>query len=280
MKRAKRTLILLGLALAGCGGTVAAPTATPQTVEVRLLATTSTYPLLEEVASAYVRPGTLLAVNGTRGNWESVYARLLAGEVPFALTTYVPVDSGLWAAPIGMDGIAIIVHRTNPIAALTPDELRLLFQGRVTTWSDLGGPDVPVQVVSREAGDDTRLALEAQVMGQQNITLGARLALSGQTMIDVVAGLPGAVGYVSMAFLDRATRGGVRAVPVRPTPGAAPVAPTRDTVSAGTYPLRAPLLIVGLAPPTGDSLYRDWFAWMQSEAGQRIIGRWYGTVSP
>ncbi len=279
MKRAKRTLIILGLALAGCGGAVATPTATPQTVEVRLLATTTTYPLLEEVASAYVRPGTLLAVNGTRGNWDSVYTRLRAGEIPFALTTYIPPDSGLWAAPIGMDGIVIIVHHTNTIAGLTPDELRLLFQGRVTTWSALGGPDLSVQVVSREAGDDTRLALEAQVMGTQHITLGARLALSSQTMIDIVAGLPGAVGYVSMATLARAASGGVRAVPLATTDATPPISASPDTVTSGTYPLRTPLLIVGLAPPSENSLYRDWFAWMQSDAGQRVIGRWYGALA-
>ncbi len=61
----------------------------------------------------------LLAVSSAVANWTTVYERLLAGDVPFALTTYLPTDAALWAAPIGQDGIAVIVHATNPVPALT-----------------------------------------------------------------------------------------------------------------------------------------------------------------
>jgi len=192
------------------------------------------------------------------------------------LTTYLPPSVHLWAAPIGQDGIAIIIHRMNTIPALTVEQVRTLFQGRVTRWSQIGGPDLPVTVVSREAGADTRLAFDALVMGDRRITPGARLALSSQSMVEIVSSEPGAVGYVSMAFLNEQ----VRSVPVAPGAGMPPVPLTPETVSTGAYPLHTPILVVGPNPPAEDSIYRDWFAWMQSVAGQAVVGQRYGTLSP
>lgn len=276
MKQAKRTLVILTLALTSCRGPVGSPTATPQTVEVRILATTSTYPLLQDAIAAFPHPGMLLAVDSAAANWRTVYERLLAGEVPFALTSYLPPGTSLWAAAVGQDGIAIVVHSTNPVARLTLDDLRLIFEGRSADWSVLGGPDLPVRVVSREDGADTRLAFEALVMQGQPTTLAARLALSSQSVVEIVSSDPAAIGYVSMAFLD----GQVRAVPLEPAPGQPPVAPTREAVSAGTYPLRAPLLVVGVEPPAEGTIYRQWFGWLQSSAGQQVVGRRYGTLQP
>jgi phosphate transport system substrate-binding protein len=252
------------------------PTATPQTVSVRILATTTTYSLLRDLAGAYQVPGTLLAVNSAEGSWNTIYTRLLAGEAPFALTTYLPPDANLWAAPVGQDGIAVIVHAANPVPSLTAEDLRLIFQGRIVAWTEVGGPDLPVTVVSREDGADTRLVFEALVMGQRRTTLTARLALSSASMVDLVATDPGAIGYVSMAQVDDR----VRVVPVAAQAGDPPLRPTVESVSANTYPLRAPILLVGPEPPDQDSVYRDWFAWMQSDAGQAIVGRRHGALRP
>lgn len=276
MRRAKRTIVILSLALAGCSGPVASPTVTPVTLHLRILATTATSPLLDDLVAAYQRPGALLMVSSAAASWETVLNRLLAGEVPYALTTYLPADAGLWAAPVGYDGIAIVVHRSNLVPALTADDLRRLFQGQIAAWSELGGPDLPVVVVSRDAGADTRLVFEALVMGGRRTTAGARLALSSQSVIDIVSRTPGAVGYTSMALADER----VRTVPLIAEEGAEPVTLTAETVSGGTYPLRAPLLVVGLAPPAEDSVYRDWFAWMQSEAGQAVVAQRYAALQP
>lgn len=274
MKRAKRTIVILGLALASCRGPMVTPTATPQTLSVRILATTTTYSLLQNLAAGYSRPNILLATNSAAANWETVFGQLLAGNVPFALTTYVPSDANLWVAPIGYDGLAIVVDTTNPIAALTFDDLRAIYQGRINNWSELGGPDLPVTVVSRESGADTRLILDALVMEDRRTTLGARLALSGQSVLEIVGSTPGAIGYVSMAQVDHR----VRAVPIAAQAGDPPVVPSPETVGAGQYPLHSTILVVGLQPPEDGSIYRDWFAWMQSEAGQAIVRQQYAPL--
>jgi phosphate transport system substrate-binding protein len=275
MRRAKHTIIILGLALASCRGPMAVPTATPQTYTVHILATTATYPLLQDLAAGYNRPGTLLAVNSAVVDWATIYNRLLAGEVPFALTTYIPANANLWAAPIAQDGIAIIAHIANPVPALSVEDLRLIFKGQITAWAAIGGDEQPVTVVSRESGADTRLAFEALVMNRQPVTLNARLALSSESMVEIVAETPGAIGYVSMSWTAADSR--VRVVPVWAASGIAQL-PTPETVSANAYPLRTPVLIVGLEAPAPDTIYYDWFAWMQSDPGQQIVAQHYGTL--
>ncbi|NLX10514.1 MAG: hypothetical protein GXY36_12735 [Chloroflexi bacterium] len=275
MKRAKRTIVILSLALASCRAPVYSPTATPQILSVRMLATTTTYPLLHDLAEAYILPGAVLALSSGEVNWDTAYGRLAAGDAPYALTIYVPQDVPLWAAPLGQDGLVIIVHPANPIQSLTTAELRRLFQGQVANWSELGGPDLPVTVVSRESGADTRLVFQALVMEDRRTTLGARMALSGQSVIELVSSLPGAVGYASLGQIDGRR---VRAVAVSREVGDEPVPASQETVQANLYPLRMPIMIVGRQPPEAGSIYYAWFAWMQSEAGQAIIGQHYARL--
>jgi phosphate transport system substrate-binding protein len=274
MRQAKRTIVILTLALASCRGPDYAPTVTPQTVSVHVLATTTTYPLLQDLAAGYHRPGVLLAVYSATASWQTLYARLLAGDVPFVMTTYLPSGVNLWAAPVGQDGIAIIVQIENPIPSLTADELRSIFQGRTTNWAEIGGPDLPVTVIAQDPGADTSLIFQQLVLGDRRTTPNALLALSSQRTVEIVASTPGAIGYVSMSQADAR----VRVVPVAAVEGDTPLLPTPETVSANQYPLRAPILMVGLDPPDEDSVYRDWFAWMQGSDGQEIVGRRYGAL--
>jgi phosphate transport system substrate-binding protein len=277
MKRAKRTIVIIGLALASCSGPVYVPTNTPTVLSVRVLATTTTYPLLQDLAAGYKRPDVLLAVQTAALNWEAVYTQLVTGQYPFALTTFVPANTRLWAAPLGHDGIAIIVNTANSVPALTVEQLRLIFQGRVTRWIDIGGPDLPITVISREPGADIRLAFDALVMQGRPVLLASQLALSSQSVINLVSRAPGAVGYVSLSRLEPH----IRAVPLVAGPDDQPVTIAVETVRDGTYPLRSPLFVAGAAPPAEDSPYRDWFAWMQHGEGQTIIERWQrGLLDP
>ncbi len=274
MKGAKRTLVILGLALASCRGPIFTPTVTPQVVHVRLWATTAAAPLLQDALAAYRPAHTLPVVESVVPNWATVQQRLLEGDVPFALTGYVSSAGSLWVAPLGWDGIAVVVHTSNDVPALTLAQLRRLFQGQIQSWDEVGGPSLAVTVVSREKGSGTRHNFEAQVMGEARITWGARLALSSEDMLAIVRNTPGAVGYVSMAYVDE----GVRAVPLQRSAADAPLLPTPQAVSNGTYPLRAPLWIVGVRPPEPNSFYYDWFAWLQSAEGQRVVAQRYAPL--
>lgn len=279
MRQTKRTLVILGLALASCRGPITLPaTLTPQTVSVRIMATTATAPLLNEFVTGYEVPGTLLVVDRTVANWQTIQARLAAGDVPYALTTYVSPDGAWWIAPVGYDGIVVIVHPTTVVPVLTLTDLQLVMSGQLVDWAAVGGTAGPVTVVSREAGSATRLAFEAQVMAGETPALQARLALSSAQMVDLVANTPGAIGYVSMGWLGDAA-GRVAVVPLSPAPGAPGVVPSPAAVSDGSYPLRTGVMIAGTAPPEPNSVFWQWFTWMQSDAGQAVVTRRFSGLS-
>ncbi|MCZ2095394.1 MAG: substrate-binding domain-containing protein [Anaerolineae bacterium] len=274
MKRAKRTIVILSLALAGCRGAITPPAATPQVFSLHMLATPATAPLLQELAAEYAPRGALISLRTVTLSGDAIAPQLRGGQAPYALVS-AGAAAGLWAAPIGYDGIAVIVPADLLIDGLTVEQVRRLFLGRIATWDQAGGPALPVTVIAQEPGSDVSQAFQTQVMNGQRITLAARLALSSASMVELVARTPGAVGYVSMAALGE----GVRAVPLG-VEGGAPVTLSSASVSSGAYPLRAPIVIAGLSAPDQASAFHAWFAWMQSAEGQAVVARHYASLQP
>jgi phosphate transport system substrate-binding protein len=277
MRHARRALMIVAAsALVSCGGPPN-PATTPtlneallNTDAIRIYATTSTLPLVNDLTNGYGGFNTELQLSfETRsGNYRTMLERLLNGEMPYFVSNHLPADSPLWGVPIGQDGIAVIVHPQNTLPGLTLDQLRAIFQGQVNNWMDVGGADLPMTVITRENGSGTRAEFEDQVMGSRPTTGRALIAPSSAAMIASVAETPGAVGYVSLAYVEPR---------VRPL-ALNGVVPVSSSISASSYPLRTMLFVVGLEEPHG--MYRNFIGWIQSPAGQAIVARQYGVLLP
>jgi hypothetical protein len=277
-RKTKRTLVVMTLALASCRGPMQAPTATPEVVPLYFVTSHTTDALLRNLAATYTRENSLVAIIDQTANGVSVSAALDATDpnAPplYALTTYLPDSTHLWAAPLGQDGIAIVVHPRIPLSYLSADELRKIFTGAVENWSEIEGPDVPITVVSPDAQTDTRRVFEKLVLGQRQITYNAILALTDRAMLDVVASTPGAIGYISMGLVTAQ----VRVMPVVGDEDDTPVLPTPQTVADEIYPLRTPLLIVGTKPPEPGDGYYEFIVWAQQRQGQQVIAETYAPL--
>ncbi|MBL1134028.1 MAG: hypothetical protein HND46_01825 [Chloroflexi bacterium] len=277
-RKTKRTLVVVTLALASCRAPMQAPTSTPEVVPLYFVTSSSTDSLLRSLAATYTRENSLVAIVDQAANGTSIAVALdptQSSDPPlYALTTYLPNLDHLWAAPLGQDGIAIVVHPRLNIPQLSADDLRQIFTGVVENWLELGGPDLAITVVSRDAESDTRRVFEQLVLGQRQITYNALLALTDSAMLDVVAQIPGAIGFMSMALVS----GQVRVLPLVGEVGDTPVLPTPLTVAEGTYPLRTPLLIVGSKPPEPGDGYYEFIVWAQQRQAQQIIGERYAPL--
>ena len=64
---------------------------------------------------------------------------------------------------VALDGIAIIVNKDSKVADLTVDQLKQMFTGEITNWSEVGGDDGEIVLVGREAGSGTRDGFESIV---------------------------------------------------------------------------------------------------------------------
>ncbi|MCC7450085.1 MAG: substrate-binding domain-containing protein [Anaerolineae bacterium] len=268
IRKVKRTIVILSLALASCRSP-APVSPTPEVIPLRMLTDNATMPLFSDLASSY-RPSRILITWDARSSEvNTVLDWLRADEAPYVMLDYQPdFSSDLWVTPIAQDGIAIVVHPSNPAASLTAAQLRAVLQGQVANWKDLGGADIPLTVVARNDSSSTARLIQSMVLGDRRTTRAARLATTSQAVIDLVGADVGAIGYVSMGYLST----GVKALALDN------VLPTPDAVTAHQYPLRTPIVIAGIHAP-GNDVYREFFAWIQSPEGQTVVRRRYGGLA-
>jgi phosphate transport system substrate-binding protein len=262
LRQVKRSLAIVAFTLVSCSSQVL-PAHTPAipTTALRLYTTTATLPLMQELTSVYSLSHPNLVFDTLSGDYEALLDRVMRLEAPYFITNHLPIDSPLLGYPIGQDGIAVIVHPDNSVTGLTLEQVRWIYSGQISNWREVGGADLAIEVISREDGSGTRAEFESQVVGERQTTLLARVAPSSAAMVESVASLNNAIGYVSMSYLDAT----VRALAVD---GALP---TIDAVYSNTYPLRSIIYVAGLEEPQDD--YRAFIGWIQSPQGQTVVGR-------
>lgn len=202
------------------------------------------------------------------------------GRVDLAASTLLYEDSqvpgGLTRVPIGLDGIAVIVHASNPITGLTLLQLRDLYNGRALEWTAVGGEEGEVLLVSREDGSGTRALFEERVMGEDRVALTAVVMPTSKDVIAYVATRPETIGYVSQAYAravastvlgDPAYRERIRILEIEE------MLPDGDTIGTQTYHLSRPLFLVRRANQRGWP--QQFIDFVLSPAGQRIVARYH-----
>lgn len=272
-KHVRYGVILLSLLLltAGCQPGELRTTPTPTIIQLDWYVTSATTALAQELLPRYVRQDDFFLIDIHESTWLGLQQSLAADPTAFGLTTYMEDDSDLWAAQIGSDGIAVITDQQLNVPRLTATQLRGIFTGRITNWREVGGDNIPITVVSLPPEEDSARAFQRMVLGERGVTLGARLAPTSAAVLDMVATIRGAVGYVSFALVDQR----VRVIPLAATDATPPVAPSLFTIANESYPLRTPLLLVGQAPPPRQSIVYQFFVWLQQGDGQQVVGRRY-----
>ncbi len=176
--------------------------------------------------------------------------------------------SGIQETVIAYDGIAIILHPSNTVTDLTKDQVKDIFEGKITNWKEVGGNDKELVVVTREAGSGTRAAFEEilKLMDENKASTITEVALVGDgtgTIMKTVATKEASIGYVSEGYLDDT----VRAVKIEGIPC------TVENVKSGQYPISRPLILV--SQPSIKPEAQAVIDFILSNDGQAIIGEKY-----
>ena len=95
---------------------------------------------------------------------------------------------------IALDGIAIIVNNASKVEDLTVDQLKQMFTGEITNWSEVGGDDGEIVLIGREAGSGTRDGFESIVDVKDSCKYAQELTATG-AVISAVEANPLAIGY-------------------------------------------------------------------------------------
>jgi phosphate transport system substrate-binding protein len=162
---------------------------------------------------------------------------------------------------ISMDGVCIIVHPSNPIKALTVEQVRSIFTGKVANWKDLGGADMEIVAISRDTSSGTYEAFDHFVMNKEKMFDKVQYVQTNPEAHSRAAQTKGAVAYVGLGFLDKE----VKALEI------GGVSPSRKTIATGQYPLSRPLFLFTNGYPQLNTLPYAFCTFYLTEKGQNII---------
>ena len=179
------------------------------------------------------------------------YTQAVTGSKPF-----LPV-----AHAIAMDGVCVIVYPSNPVKALTREQVRAIYNGKITNWKDLGGPNMGIVPISRDTSSGTYETFEGLVMNKEKMASNVEYVNSNPQAHSRVKSTPGAIGYVGLGFLDS----NVRALEIDG------VMPTRSSIAKGVYPVSRPLFLFTNGYPELGSLLYEFCTFYLTEQGQEII---------
>lgn len=300
MRRIWITLLLLvALVATGCGKTsvptntlaavptnttAAAATDTPAATglsgKIQVAGSTTVQPLAEELAAAFMakNPDVTIEIQGggssvgvTSAGEGTVDMGSASREIKSSEMDKFP---NLQVHTIAYDGIAIVTHPDVNLGSLTVEQIRSIFAGEITNYSEVGGPDGAIVVVSREEGSGTRAAFEELVMiykeGDESKTKPiferALLQQSNGQVRTTVATTPNAIAYLSFGFLDESVK----------TVAVDDVEPTVDNVKNDSYPIYRPLNLLTNGDP--NELSQAFLDFILGDEGQAIVGEDYITV--
>ncbi len=178
-------------------------------------------------------------------------------------------EQDLFAFTIARDGVCVIVHRDNPVAALSDEQIIAIYSGRIDNWKAVGGADAEITVINKAEGRST-LELFLDHFQLQNRDIQADIVIGDNEQgIKTVAGNMHAIGYVSIGTAQYDADQGV-AIKLLPLMG---VAASIENVRAGDFPLARPLNLVTKSEPRG--LIQQFLAFARSAEAQGIIKEQY-----
>jgi phosphate transport system substrate-binding protein len=165
---------------------------------------------------------------------------------------------------LALDGIAVIVHRNNPLRTLDRATLRAVFTGEITDWAQLGAPAGPIHVLARDHNSGTFDTFKALVLGKAELRAGTPRYEDSVALADAVAADPDAIGFIGLPYI-RATK----ALAIGDA-GAPAMLPTSFTITTEGY-LLARRLYLYVPAQSRSPLATDLVSFALSAAGQDVV---------
>ena len=166
---------------------------------------------------------------------------------------------GLVSFPFAIDGVALAVHPSNPVKALTKEQVVAIYTGKVTDWKELGGEPGAIDVYGREDGSGTRETFQGKLMGKVDQSPSVNTVNSNGAMKTAIAQDARAIGYVGIGHLDASVAGVAIDGHV----------PSQENAAKGEYPVVRDLFMNTKGEPTG--LTAAFVDYIYSEPGAKII---------
>jgi phosphate transport system substrate-binding protein len=162
------------------------------------------------------------------------------------------------------DGIAIYVHESNKVPALTLKQLDDIFTGKVADWKEVGGTPGPIVMYGRENSSGTYEFFKEHVLKKKDFASVVQVLPGTAAIVNAVAKDPKSIGYGGLSYAK-----GVRLVPVKKDEGSAAIMPTEQTVIKHEYPIWRYLYMYTVADKDKGAVaqFIDWC----TKDGQKLV---------
>lgn len=231
-------------------------------VSLQLVGSTSVQPIAEELAQEYMakNQGVQIAVQGGGSGAGVKAATEGTADIGTCSRELKEEEKGIHETVIAKDGIAIVVNKENTIDNLSFEQLQKIYTDEYTNWNQVGGPDMKIVVVNREAGSGTRGAFEEIVLHKLENTNKCLVQASTGAVQQTLAVTKEAIGYISLGSLDKEA---VKAITIDG------IECSSETILAGDYKVQRPFLMLTKEEPTG--MTKAFLDWITGPEGQKLV---------
>lgn len=257
-------VIVASSLIIGCGSSDTTMSKKVNDTTIAISGSTSVGPLVELEEEEFEANNQDVTIEINQTGSSSGIKDTISGTTEIGMSSRELTDEeskNLKEVTIAVDGIGVVVNKNNPVKNLTLEQIKDIFTGKITNWSEVGGEDKEIVVASREEGSGTRTAFQEILNYSTEDTVKNAIVnnSTGATKV-MVEENDNAIGYMSIGYIDDS----IASVNVDG------VEATADNVKSGEYKIQRPFLLVykeGALSEEG----QEFIDFILSDKGQAIV---------
>ncbi len=164
---------------------------------------------------------------------------------------------------VALDGIAIYLHKKNPVKTLSLAQLKGIYTEAITNWKEVGGNDHQIILYGRENNSGTYAFFKKRALQKEDYAARTQTLPGTAAVVNAVAQDENGIGYGGIAWAR-----GVKFAAVSESDTTPAILPSVETVSNGTYPISRDLYWFFSERPTGE--VKKLLNWCLSPEGQKL----------
>lgn len=175
---------------------------------------------------------------------------------------------------VALDALVVVVHPSNPVKDLSVAQLKAIFTGAVTNWSQVGGPSQPIVIYSRESNSGTYAFFKEHILSNADFAATAQTLPGTAAIKNAVSKDPKSIGYGGAAYF--AGKGGTKILPIKQSKDTAAVNPIlpdghvdEPKIRSLEYPIARYLYCYTVGEPAGAA--KAFLDWIKSAEGQKLV---------
>ncbi len=237
--------------------------------KVTIAGSTTVLPIAQATAEIFMNNNPEINIS-VRGGGSSVgIAAIMAGTVDIGnASRHIKAKELASAREQGInphenvvanDGIVIVIHKDNNVKDLTLEQVKDIYTGKISNWKEVGGPSMPIVVISRDVSSGTFEVFNKIVLNNAKCIGGALMLASNNAVVSTIATTPGTIGYAGLGYVNET----VNAVKIDR------IMPSKKTIRNGSYPIARTLHMYTNGAPKG--LVKKYIDFILSAEGQKIV---------